>query len=431
MAAFRVYADVHLRELGRPAVAALAADEAGEHLAVPPQRGHRRLRRGLRPDPHLGIDQVPELQELHVIVDRLLVFQRALDPRAGGELRDRLGCLEVEGVAPLAEPGEENPVPGLCLFEGGDEHQERMGRPRLPAHLVHRVDNLIGHLLGRCTQLLGDRLVLRLEEAGEDDPLHVVHRDPDLLEKAAHRLGDELRIPLLAEPALLPHVVVGLSRTPIVVDEVVGDRVGPLELGDDVPIPDEEGGGAVAEPHLVEVGGFRLPFIGCRHEDVRPASPRDDVEGGDEPRRPRAERRGEIGGDHRVPEVQRRLEDPGVLAVGEGERRRAEVAPVDQPFVRSDQAVARGGDRHRERVLVVVAHRALPLGDHDDGRGEPAHRLEDRRPLEPQAGNVGAVGSDSDHLSSLLLFIHEAAYTVCHTGESRYRRMSRRSVQVH
>ncbi len=122
-----------------------------------------------------------------------------------------------------------------------------------------------------------------------------------------------------------------------------------------------------------------------------------DFEGGDQPRRSRAERRGEIGGDHAVPEVQGRLEDPGVLAVGEGERRRAEVAPVDQPFVRSGQAVARGGDRHRERVLVVVAHRALPLGDHDDGRGEPAHRLEDRRPLEPQAGDVGAVGSDSDH----------------------------------
>ena len=140
MVAFRVHADVHLRVLGRPAVPAPPADEAGEHLALPPEDRHRRLGRGLRPDPHLGIDQVPEFQKLHVIVDALLVFQGALDAGAGGEFRDRLRDLEVEGVAPLAESGEEDPVAGLRLFEGRDEHQQRMGRPRLPAHLVHLVD---------------------------------------------------------------------------------------------------------------------------------------------------------------------------------------------------------------------------------------------------------------------------------------------------
>ncbi len=256
----------------------------------------------------------------------LFLFSREpLTPARGASFVIASVDLEVEGVAPLAETGEEDPVAGLRLFEGRDEHQQGMGRPRLPAHLVHRVD----HLLRGGAQQLGDRPVLRLEEAGEDDLLDVVHRDAELLQEAAHRLGDELRVALLPEPALLPHVVVGLPRAPVVVDEVIGDGIGPLELGDDVLAPDEDGGRAVAEPHLVEVGRLRLPLVGGGDEDVLAASPLSHLEGGEEPRRPRAERRGEIRGDHVVPEVQGRLEDAGVLAVGEGERGRTEIAPVD------------------------------------------------------------------------------------------------------
>ncbi len=236
---------------------------------------------------------------------------------------------------------------------------------------------------------------------------------PSFSEEAAHRLGDELRVALLAEPPLLPHVVVALPGAPVVVDEVIGDRVGPLEFRDDIPIPHEEGGRPVAEPHLVEVGGFRLPFVRGGDEDVLPASPLRDLEGGEESRRPGAERRGEVRGDHVVPEVQGGLQDARVLAVGEGQRRRTEVTAVDRPFVLPGQAVPGGGDRHRQAVLVVVAHGALPLGDHDDGRGEPAHRLEDRHPVEPQAGDVGAVGSDSDHNCPSSLSSRAAGFLPC------------------
>ena len=139
-----------------------------------------------------------------------LFSREPLTPARGASFVIVLRHLEVEGVAPLAETGEQDPVAGLGLFEGGDEHEQRMGRPGLAADLVHRVD----HLLRGGAQLLGDRPVLRLEEAGEDDLLHVVHRDAELLEEAAHRLGDELRVALLAEPALLPHVVVAAFPAP-------------------------------------------------------------------------------------------------------------------------------------------------------------------------------------------------------------------------
>ena len=284
--ALRIHADIHFRILGRPAVPALSADEAGDHPALAPEDRHRRLRRRLRPDSHLGFDQPAEFQELHVIVDGLPVFQRTFHPHPRLEFRDRLGGLEIEGVAPLAETGQQDAVPRPDLLQRGAEHQERMGRSGLPALFVHRVD----HLLRRRAQFPGNRPVLGLEEAREDHLLHFVHRDPQLSKQTVHRLGNELRVALLAEPSLFPGVVVALAGAAVMVDKIVGDRIGPLEFGDHVAVPDEQRGRAVAEPHLVKIGRLRFPLVRGGHEDAPPASPPNRLEGGQESRRAGAER---------------------------------------------------------------------------------------------------------------------------------------------
>ena len=46
--------------------------------------------------------------------------------------------------------------------------------------------------------------------------------------------------------------------------------MGALKFGDDVLVTHAQGGGAVAEPHLVKIGRVGFPAVGGRHQDLAP-----------------------------------------------------------------------------------------------------------------------------------------------------------------
>ena len=140
----RIDADVHLRILGRTAVPADAPHQPRDHLAFAPECRHGRLVWGFCPDSPLRIDQVSELQKFHVIIDRLLVLQGALDAHARRQLTDPVGHAKIKGIATLAESGQQDPVAGFRLFQGGHEHDQGVGGTRLPADLMHVVDHFFG-----------------------------------------------------------------------------------------------------------------------------------------------------------------------------------------------------------------------------------------------------------------------------------------------
>jgi len=393
MPAGGVHADVHPRVLVGAAVAADPADEARQHLSLPPERCHGGLCRRLGPNAHLGVNQVSEFQELHVVVDRLLVLQRAPDALPRRQLGDSVRHAEEEGVAALAESCDQDAVAGPGLLQGGHEHDQGVGGAGLTADLVHVVDDL----LRPGPQLSGQSPVLRLEEAGEDQPVHILHGEVQLFEEAVDGLGDDLSVSLLPKPPLLPHVVEAAAGRPVVVHEVIGDGVRADELGDDIPVAHEQRCGPVAEPHLVEVGRPGLALVRRRHEDAPAAARLHAVQGSEEPRGPCLEGGGEVGRGDIVPQVEGRGQDAGILPVGKGQRGGAEVGRIDGVPILPDEAVTRRRDGHGQAVLVVVAHGPLALGHHDDGRREPAHGLKDRHPVQPQPGYVGAVRRDSDH----------------------------------
>jgi len=385
--ALGVDADIRLGELRRSALPAFPPDEGRKHPAVPPERGHRRLRRRLGADARLRLDEVAELQKLHVVVRCFLVLQGSLDAPARRQLCDAVRRPEEQRIRALAEAADENEVARFRLLQGGDHHDEGMGRPRLAADLVQVVDD---RLLGRA-QFLRDGAVLGLEETGEREPADVLHGKAGLLEESLHCLGDKFRVSLFTDPAFLPRIVETLAGAAVMVGEVVGNAEGAQEFGDDILTAHQDGSGPVPEPHLVEGTRPGFPPVGSGDEDVLPASRLDGIEGGDQSRRPGPQRSPEVcGGDVRL-EVQRRRQDPRVLAVGEGRRRRAEVARVHTRLVLSRQTVPGCGDGHGERILVIIAHRTLSLRHHDSGRGEPSHGLVDGHAAQPQARDVGAV----------------------------------------
>ncbi len=51
------------------------------------------------------------------------------------------------------------------------------------------------------------------------------------------------------------------------------------------------------------------------------------------------------------------------------------------------QAVLGGGHGHGQAVFVPVAKGTFALGNHDNGRGKPAHFLKDAHAVEAEPGN--------------------------------------------
>ena len=83
-AARGIDANVHLGVLRRAALGTPAADPPQDRLALAPQGRHGRLVGRFGADAGLGLDQVPELEELDIVVGGLAVVQRAGNAGVGG-----------------------------------------------------------------------------------------------------------------------------------------------------------------------------------------------------------------------------------------------------------------------------------------------------------------------------------------------------------
>ena len=185
------------------------------------------------------------------------------------------------------------------------------------------------------------------------------------------------------------------------------------QLGDHVLGAAQQRRGAVAVVQLVRRGDAGHALVGGG--DQRRRAFLRSVEAGDQRRGARLQRAADVGGRQVLLDVQRRADDAGILAILERMRRRGEVDVADVLGLVAGQAVARRLDRHGDRVLVPVGHRALALGEAAQAGGEPLVGVVDGLTVETKARHIGAIGHDSDHRSSSstwsdLTPVHERAF---------------------
>ena len=202
----------------------------------------------------------------------------------------------------------------------------------------------------------------------------------------------ELHVAFVPDPALLPVVVEGLVVGAVVIDEVGGAASAGQECGNGLAWTDDQGRGAVAGRELEGACGFRAAFLGaddeygsaareCRHEGGRAGALRGgNIEGGD------------AAGD-----VEGLGDDAGVEAVAEREGGGGKLQRLEGRAIEPRQAIARGLDGHRDRVLVPIADGALAFRLGLQGGIEPAVGSDGGLTLQAQARNVGAEGKDAGH----------------------------------
>jgi hypothetical protein len=106
--------------------------------------------------------------------------------------------------------------------------------------------------------------------------------------------------------------------------------------------------------------------------------------------------------DHVIFEIERRRNDSGILSIGKRLGCGGQIKGIQILLVLTAQAVAGGGHRHRNGIFIPVTHGPLSLCDHHQRGGKPAHGLKDRHTLQSQPRNIGAIGSDTDHVLLLL-----------------------------
>jgi len=257
----------------------------------------------------------------------------------------------------------------------------------LSGDFVHR----IGQFFRSSPQLFPDRPVFRLEQTGENQFLHVIHRNIQFLEQAVHRFGNDFGIAFFPEPPLFPGVVELGFGSPVMIHEIVGEGVGTQELRHNVFIPNQDRRRAVAEPHFVKAGRTGLPFVGRGHQNGFSAPRFDDIQSGQESGRAGPLARRKIRRIDVAPQIQSRGQNAGILAIQERQARGAQVSRIDFCFVFSNQTIHGRGDGHRQAVLIVIAHGTFALGHTDKRRSEPAHRLINSHSVQSQAGNIGSV----------------------------------------
>ena len=397
--ALRIDADVHFGELGGSAVPAFSPHQSQDHLILPVEDGHGRLGGGFGPDAHFRLHELPETQIFIVIVQALFVFQMAGETLAGGQVEDLVRDPEIEGVGPLAVAGHQNPLPGLGRFQGLGQHEEGMGRARLPADAVEVVHQL---LLAR-PQLGRNLDVVAFEEAGVDQGVHIRHGDLQLVHQAGDHPGNEFAVALVPLPAFLPIIVEFIEGAPVMVHEIRGDGMGAQAFGND-PVPAHgQGAGPVAEPHFVKIGRPALPFVRGRHQNGVPLPAFHRLQGRDQGGGGGLLGGGEIRLDHFGLQVQGRGHHPRILPVAEGQSGGGEIEGVQSLLVPAGEAVPGRGHGHGQTVLVPIAQGALPLGHGHDGRGEPGHGLNNGRPAQSQFRNICAICGNTNHGSSLAI----------------------------
>ncbi len=212
----------------------------------------------------------------------------------------------------------------------------------------------------------------------------------------------DLEIALVADPALFPVVVVFRIAAAVMVDKVDGQLVAAEIFGDEVIAADGEGGGGIAELQFLRARSLGPALVGRDEQRLAGLCIAPDflLQGVQQARGAGALGGGEVHRDDGFVEIQRRGEDAGILAVGEGQggrgkghglyRRRTLVQPV------RGQAVARGFHAHGQAVLVPVADRALAFRQPPDRRVEPGVGLGDRLAAQSQPRDVGAKGFQAD-----------------------------------
>ena len=123
--------------------------------------------------------------------------------------------------------------------------------------------------------------MLRLEETGKDQFIHILHGDVQLFEESTDRLGNDFSVALLPKPPLLPHIIKMAISRPVVIHKVIGNGIRTDEFGKDVLISHQERSRPVTEPHFIEIGGPGFPFVCRRDEDVFAAARLHAIEGHD------------------------------------------------------------------------------------------------------------------------------------------------------
>ncbi len=211
-----------------------------------------------------------------------------------------------------------------------------MRAARLADRAEERVDEALGAEAEAVAHLLGGR--------GQGGRHHeVVHRlrgEPRLLQRPRHDLRDDPEEALVADPALLPVIVELLGLAAVVIDEVDARRFRRDELGDRALAADREGGRRVAVARLVRRAGPGAAVVRGDDEDlVAVGAALRRLQGGEEGRGPGALRAADVeAGD--LAEIERRRDDPRVLAVLEGQRGRAEIERADPGFGRRQSRAA-------------------------------------------------------------------------------------------
>ena len=160
--------------------------------------------------PISGLDQVPELEELGVVVDGLLVLQAAPDAVAGLQVEIFSVTLNSRALQPWPKPATRIRSPGLAVSRAVVSISRGWAVPVSPQTSCR----LSATFSGAGPQHRGDFAVLGLEEAGEHQSVDVVHGDIQFVQQPVDGFGDDLGIALVAGPALFPHVVDTVCRRP-------------------------------------------------------------------------------------------------------------------------------------------------------------------------------------------------------------------------
>ena len=279
---------------------------------------------------------------------------------------------------------------GAARLQRVREHDERMGRPRFSTLSL----KVVAHAAFGQPEQLRDARAGPAHGGREAEVIDRTGVDTGGGERATDRFGDDLHEALVADPTLLPYVVETLVLPAVVIDEVGGAGGVPEQLRDAVAFADEQCGGCIAGRELERARGLRATLLRARHQRRSTATPRHLARGDQRrcsgPLRPR-----DVQGPHCAGDVEGFGHDARVLAVLErqGGRREHDLHDPVPPAPR--EAVARGLDRHRDRVLVPAGDGALAPAERFQRGVEPRVGLGNRRALQAQPRDIAAEGVDA------------------------------------
>ena len=300
-----------------------------------------------------------------------------------GEIGDRYGDLEDEGVGAVGQRQEGDDLAGGGDVEGGAQEQGGLSRTGVAdggRQVAHQ--SVDGY-----AERADDGLVGPAVGTGDDQVVDPVGLDAGFGQGRAEGLGTERDVAGLAElllPLLGAHVA---GRAPAV-EELVGGGAGTDQLGDHRPVgvvAHQQGGGGVATGGLVGTAGQAGADVGGDHQGGRATG-----EGGAQGGYARTDGAAEVRSDHVAREAQGGVDRGGVGLVDirrghRGEPQRAG-AGAGHPQGASCRLHPEGGG-----VLVVGRDRARALAAARAGhRGDGAA-------VESTVGQVGPVADDPSH----------------------------------